>query len=124
MKGFRYIERAAKLGDISACYFLGFAHHHGLFEHDNPNAAQPTTAKPGEGGARLCEADAGRCMEYLSRAVQGGHSKAMLYLHQMYRNGDGVAKDAQKSNDYLQMAMRTGDPEALFIRANQLYTGE
>ena len=63
-------------------------------------------------------------MEYLSKAVQGGHSKAMLYLHQMYRNGDGVEKNALKSNDYLMMAMRTGDPEALFIRGNQLYSGE
>ena len=48
----------------------------------------------------------------------------MLYLYQMYHNGDGVEKDLTRAEDYLVKAMRTGDPEALFIRGNQLYSGE
>ena len=54
MKGFNYLKKAADQGDVSACYFLGFSHHRGLFENDNPNAKVPTTSKPGEGGAKLC----------------------------------------------------------------------
>ena len=88
MKGFNYLKKAADQGDVSACYFLGFSHHRGLFENDNPNAKVPTTSKPGEGGAKLCE------------------------------------KDVKKAQDYLIRAMRQGDPEALFIRGNQLYSGE
>ena len=34
---------------------------------------------------------------------------------------DSIPKKAQ---DYLIRAMRQGDPEALFIRGNQLYSGE
>lgn len=98
--------------------------HRGLFENDNPNAAVPTTSKPGEGGRQLCEKDMKKSLGYLERAAQGGHSKAQLYLHQMYKNGDGVEKDLAKAKDYLVLAMRQGDPEALFIRGNQYYAGE
>ena len=84
----------------------------------------PTTSKRGEGGARLCEENLPQCLSYLEKAATGGHSKAMLYLYQMYHNGDGVEKDLTRAEDYLVKAMRTGDPEALFIRGNQLYSGE
>lgn len=124
VRGFNYLKRAADLGDISACYFLGFSYHKGLFENDNPNAQVPTTSKPGEGGAQLCEKDIEKCLAYLEKAAKGGHSKAHIYLHQMYHTGDGVEKDLTKSHDHLLQAMRQGDPEALFIRGNQLYTGE
>ena len=40
-KGFAYLKKAADMGDVSACYFLGFSHHRGLFENDNPNAQVP-----------------------------------------------------------------------------------
>lgn len=112
------------MGDISACYFLGFAYHKGLFENDNPNAQVPTTSKPGEGGNRLCEADIPKCLEYLEKAAKGGHSKAHIYIYQMFHTGEGVEKDLSKAQDHLIQAMRQGDPEALFIRGNQLYTGE
>ena len=124
MKGFGYLRRAAELGDISACYFLGFSYHKGLYENDNPNAPVPTTSKPGEGGSKLCEKDITKCLEYLEKAASGGHSKAQLYLHQMYKTADGVEKDLAKAKDYLIRAMRQGDPEALFIRGNQFYAGE
>ena len=42
----------------------------------------------------------------------------------MFRSADGVDKDIPRAQRYLLQAMRTGDPEALFIRANQLYAGE
>ena len=71
MKGFGYLRRAAELGDISACYFLGFSYHKGLFENDNPNAPVPTTSKPGEGGSKLCEKDITKCLEYLEKAASG-----------------------------------------------------
>lgn len=112
------------MGDISACYFLGFSYHKGLFENDNPNAPVPTTSKPGEGGSKLCEKDITKCLEYLEKAASGGHTKAQLYLHQMYKTADGVEKDLAKAKDYLIRAMRQGDPEALFIRGNQFYAGE
>ena len=124
VRGFAYLKRAADLGDISACYFLGFAYHKGLFENDNPNAAVPTTSKEGEGGEKLCEQDIAKCCEYLEKAAKGGHSKAHIYLHQMYYNGDGVEKNPSKSHDHLILAIRIGDPEAMFIYGNQLYTGE
>ena len=124
VRGFTYLKRAADLGDISACYFLGFAYHKGLFENDNPNAAVPTISKEGEGGEKLCEQDIAKCCEYLEKAAKGGHSKAHIYLHQMYYNGDGVEKNLAKSHDHLILAIRIGDPEAMFIYGNQLYTGE
>ena len=112
------------MGDVNACFFIGFSFHKGLHENDNPNAAVPTTSKPGEGGTELCAKDITQCLTYLERAATGGHSKALLYLHQMYKNADGVEKDLTKSKDYLIKAMRLGDPEALFIRGNQFYAGE
>ena len=112
------------MGDVNACFFIGFSFHKGLHENDNPNAAVPTTSKPGEGGTELCAKDISQCLAYLERAATGGHSKALLYLHQMYKNADGVEKDLTKSKDYLIKAMRLGDPEAMFIRGNQFYAGE
>ena len=123
-KGFAYLKKAADMGDVSACYFLGFSHHRGLFENDNPNAQVPTTSKPGEGGAQLCEKDLTKALSYLEKAGDGGHSKALLYLYQMFSNGEEVEKNLRKAQDYLIRAMRQGDPEALFIRGNQLYSGE
>ena len=42
----------------------------------------------------------------------------------IYSNGEEVEKNLRKAQDYLIRAMRQGDPEALFIRGNQLYSGE
>ena len=81
-------------------------------------------SKPGEGGAQLCEKDIPKAINYLEKAANRGHSKASIYLHQMFRSADGVDKDIPRAQRYLLQAMRTGDPEALFIRANQLYAGE
>ena len=100
MKGFNYLKKAADQGDVSACYFLGFSHHRGLFENDNPNAKVPTTSKPGEGGAKLCEKDVKKALEYLEKAGDGGHSKALLYLYQMYHNGEEVEKDVMESQHH------------------------
>lgn len=124
MRGYSYLRKAADKGDVNACFFVGFSFHKGLHENDNPNAAVPTTSKPGEGGNQLCEKDISQCLNYLERAAAGGHSKALLYLHQMYKNADGVEKDMTKAKDCLIKAMRLGDPEALFIRGNQYYSGE
>ena len=46
------------------------------------------------------------------------------YGNRLLENGEEVEKDLRKAQDYLIRAMRQGDPEALFIRGNQLYSGE
>ena len=46
------------------------------------------------------------------------------YGNRLLENGEEVEKNLRKAQDYLIRAMRQGDPEALFIRGNQLYSGE
>ncbi len=85
-KARQFYERAAALGDLSACKNLG------------------RMQLAGEGGPRDATAAAG----WWQKAADGKDGPCCLYLARLYHTGDGVAHDEERANALLEKACDLG----------------
>lgn len=102
-KSLQYFEKASKLGDNQATYWIGYVYHQGV-------------------GIR---ANVDKALKYLEEAASQGNRDAQYYLALMYRNGEGVDVSATKMLEYLKQATTGPEPhvEALSLLGDMYYYG-
>lgn len=74
-----YIEKAAKLGNASACYVLGKNYYY---------------------GTDLCKEDVPLAFSYIKKAADQGHYEACYFVSQMYERGQGCEVNMKLAKEY------------------------
>jgi TPR repeat protein len=90
----RLFEQAARAGDTEAAFQLGEMLRIGVLGE----ARQPATAAP-----------------WYRLAAGQKHARAALALGLLYKNGDGVTRDAVQAARWLNVASEAGNPHAMFL---------
>ena len=102
--GWGMLKEAADAGEPSSLFLLGSAHVGGLFNNNQPDYAS---------GAPLVE-----------RAAQAGHIDAMFMAGNMYKDGIGVRKNAQRAFEYYRQAAERGHAYATIMAFTMISEGE
>ena len=77
-----------------------------------------------EGRAAYAQGDYATALEEILPLAEAGNADAQRLLGVMYRQGQGVAKDAERALYWTQQAVAQGDAPAQFNLANMYETGD
>lgn len=62
-----------------------------------------------------------RSVPLLQELAEAGEARAQILMYLAYRDGNGVRRSEEQAMEWLEMAMRSGSPEAFYIRGKKLW---